>query len=224
MSEISGIKLKSLETPIHDALAKYQDQTGGALAFELDKAGILIPTPEKPNSARSTTEVTHNGEKVGDLYVIAFKPQDGTGDENTFGLDNLIVPLRYPKLPKIVPRSKAGTHQEAHMALVSQYIDDVHADQELFGGAYDLIGLDGRFIRKIGELGHAVSLEPEDLTPITTLTVGYRPNGKRFGDPHAVYNPRETVQVAGFLAISDEEYEKHPDILAGLHPQEPRKP
>jgi len=225
MAEISGIKLKDLAAPIHDALARYQELSQGALTFDLDEVGDLALTSDKPNSARSVTDVKSHGASIGKLFVIAFKPEDGTGDESAYKLDDLVMPRRYPALPKIVPRSKAGTNQEAHMALVSQRIDDVHADQQMYGGAFDLIGLNGRLIKKIGELGHPIDIAAEDLSPITTLTVGYDPNtGERFGDPHAVYNPNRTVQVAGFLAISDEIYKSHPEILAGFKPQKPRTP
>lgn len=235
-AEITGIKLKELEIPIHDALEQYQDLSQGSLTFELDDVGLLVPTPDKPNSARSQTVVRHLGEKIGDLYVIAFKPGDGTGDEKTYSLDDLVVGSGYPRATKVVPRSKEGTHSEGHLSLLSQKIDDVHADPEKFAGRYDLLGLDGKVIKKMGELGHSTTVSLADLTPITTLTVGWRdsresidtPLGRmsfqeRFGDPHAVYNPNNAVQVAGFLAISDEVYQKHPEILASLNPREPRQ-
>lgn len=224
MSEISGIKLKTLEIPIHETLGQYQTLSNG-LEFDLDHAPKLELTPDKPNSARSTTKVKYLGEEIGDLYVIAFDEGDGTGDLKTYSLDDLRVATGYPRAAKVVPRGKSGTREEAELAIASQDTDNVHADPQKFAGTFDLLGLDGHLIKKIGELGHPADLETSELTPITTLTVGYRSGtDERFGDPHAVYNPNRALQVAGFLAIRDEVYQKHPEILAGLQPQEPRQP
>lgn len=226
--EIEGISLKTLKEPIYEVLRAYQDRTNGALEFQLEPddegkdASDLTLTPDKPNTARSATPVIHLGEKIGDLYVIAFKPYDGTGDTKTFSLDKLTVDGPYPRLDKVVPRSKGGTHHEGHMTIVSHNVDDVHADPVRFAGAYDPLGLDGHLIKKIGELGQSATVGEDELSPLTTLTVGYRQDtGERFGDPHAVYNPNRTVQVAGFLAISDEVHKKYPSLLDSLDPKLP---
>jgi hypothetical protein len=230
MTETAGIELAKLEEPIHEALQTYSSLTEGQLEFDLDSAAKLVATPDKSTSARSQTAVKYLGERIGDLFVIAFKPQDGTGDEKTYRLDNLVSTGRYPREAKIVPRSKKGIYSEGHLAIVRQQLDDIHADPELFAGTYDLIGLQGNLINKIGELGHSATVQVDDMTPLTTLTTGYRPRpdiptlvSERFGDPHAVYSSdKSSLQVAGFLAITDEVYKAHPDIMAGLNPQEPR--
>jgi hypothetical protein len=231
MSEVAGINLKNLEEPIREALLAYSDVSDGRLAFDLDVAGSLVATPEKPNSARSQSSVKYKGKTIGDLFVIAFKPGDGTGDEKTYSLDDLAAPVGYPRHAKIVPRSKAGTAEEAHMALLAHKIDDIHAEAEFFSGSYDLISLNGNVIYKAGELGHPVDIDTDVMTPIATYTVGSRPasglggkTSERFGDPHAIYNPhKETLQVAGFLAISDELFKSHPEVLRSLRPIEPHQ-
>lgn len=229
MSEISGVKLDDLQEPIRQALSAYEEESDG-LEFDLETAGILTATPDKPNSARSRSAVHFKRKNIGDLYVIAFKPGDGTGDEKTHSLEGLITPAGLPKEAKIVPRSKAGIAEEAHLALFRHRLEDVHADPELFGGTFDLISLAGNLIYKAGELGHPIEVAESEMTPTTTYTVGTRAHntqidwaGERFGDPHAVYSPHEgLLQVAGFLAIYDEVFKSHPEILASLHPVEPR--
>jgi len=226
--EIAGIKLKNLEDPIRRALREYEKESEGLLKFDEDEASRLDLTPNKPNSARSATDFRFRGETVGKLFVIGFKPEDGSGDESGYKLDDLVVDSVYPRTTRVVPRNKTSINSEGHLTVVRHKIEDPHADPELFGGTFDLLGLDGRTIRKIGELGQAQTVSIENLKPLTTLTVGYRTgsDGKpeRFGDPHAVYSSvPDAVQVCAFLAISDEIYQKYGNILSSLHPQEPRQ-
>ena len=126
----------------------------------------------------------------------------------------------YPREIRVVPRSKKGVHNEGCLAVVSHEIGNVHAEPEMYAGTFDLLGLDGKSVRKIGELGHSETQTHH--TPVATLTVGYK-NQERFGDPHAVFNRiNGWIQVCAFLAISDEIQKEYPDILNTLNPQFPR--
>lgn len=218
--EVMGVSLDGLEAPIRVALRAYQEISGDDLMFDRDKASKLEATPTKTNSARSETDVAYRGEQIGKLYVIAFKPGDGSGSEVNYQLVKLGVDFSYPRDVRIVPRDKTGVHSEGHLAILSHKIDDAHANPELYGGSFDLLGLvNGDTVRKIGELGRR---EVEMTTaPITTLTVGWQ-GKERFGDPHAVYSRIPgMVQVCAFLAISDEVHKKYPNILDALIPQLP---
>lgn len=222
MREVMGVSLEGLENPIRTALRTYQEISDNGLVFESDKASKLEPTPTKTNSARSETDAIYQGEPIGKLYVIAFKPGDGSGSEVNYQLESLVVDSPYPRNVLIVPRNKTGVHNEGHLAVLRHKVDDSHADPELYAGTFDLLGLvDGNKVKKIGELGHLET--DEALTPITSLTVGYR-GKERFGDPHAVYSRIPSmVQVCAFLAISDEVHKKYPNLLDGLNPQLPIK-
>ncbi len=220
--EISGIPLARFEEPIREALIGYEDLSEGRLNLDVDQAAKLELTPDKPNSARSATEVKFDGKPVGTLYVIGFKPEDGTGDEKTFKLEDLENALAYPRHPKIVPRSKKDVHSEGLLTIATNKIEDPNSDPELFKGLYDLLGLDGKLVRRIGQLGYPDAVDVDNFTPLATYTVGYNEQGQRFGDPHSIFNlSPDTVQVCGFLAVTDEVYRNHPEILDSLKTQKP---
>lgn len=89
MSDIRGVPLRKFEEPIRTALAFYSDISDGRVTFDIDQAAQLTPTPEKPYSARSATTVKFMGETATKLYVIAFAPQEGSGDESTYSLGTI---------------------------------------------------------------------------------------------------------------------------------------
>jgi hypothetical protein len=229
--EVAGVNLTTFEEPIHDALAAYQALTDGRVAFDLDNAPKLELTPEKPSSARSATAVTHLGETAGTLFVIAFAPFDGTGDESAIFKSQVRA---WPEWlgsvkPKVIPRSKARIHSEIQLPLLSQYKDMV-GDPALFANHLCLMGITnwGR-LYQMGQLGQSLRdfmnaqqsglrLEPE-ARYTTTTDERYG----RIGDPHAVYNHlSNSVQVAGFVAISDEMAPKHGNLGTELQAQLPR--
>jgi hypothetical protein len=219
MSEkLMGIPLTRLEEPIEQALKTYQQMLDNGLVFDSKKASKLNLTPEKPNSARSTSGALFMSEKIGTLYVIAFKPGDGTGDESGYKLSDLQVDAPYPNKTLIVPRNKTGVYHEAHLTIANHAIENPHAEPEMFAGNFDLVGLDGKKVAKIGQLGQTSN--KQHPLPIATFTVGYDKNEKRFGDPHAVYSGiTDALQVCAFLAISNEIHNRYQQILDGLNPQ-----
>ncbi|MEI6850544.1 MAG: hypothetical protein WCK26_01090, partial [Candidatus Saccharibacteria bacterium] len=78
-NEVKGVKLSNFEEPIRYALQTYSEIALGKVAFDIDTASKLELTPDKPNSARSISNVIHLGEVATKLYIIAFAPDDGTG-------------------------------------------------------------------------------------------------------------------------------------------------
>lgn len=220
-AEIMGVPVERLREPIQKALSSYEEKSGGDISFDIVPASDLILTPEKPNSARSATEAKYKSSSVGTLYVIAFKPQDGTGDEKTYKLQDLEITAPYPCAAKAVPRSKAGIYNEGHLTVVSHKIDDVHADPILFDGLFDLLGLQEHKVLKIGTLGQSSS-KVTSLKPTATFTTGYDTESKRFGDPHAVFSLlSDRIQVCAFLAISEAINQEYADVLKSLNPQFP---
>lgn len=219
-AEVVGVPLNRFEGPIETALKRYQEISGGDLVFDIGRATKLEPTPNLVNSARSATEALYRGNPIGKLYVIAFKPGDGTGSEVSHKLQDLEVDPPYPRQVLVVPRSKSGTYNEGHMTIATHIIDDAHAEPVEFAGKFDLVGLNGKIVKKIGELGQPEN--PESINPVTTLTVGFL-GLYRFGDPHAVYSAElAKIQVCAFLGISNEVQAQYPDILDRLNPQLPR--
>jgi hypothetical protein len=220
---LMDVPLTRFEGPIRQALGTYQEISDNGLVFDPNAASKLQLTPEMPNSARSATSVLFMTEKVGTLYVIAFKPGDGTGKESEYRkLSDLKVGSNYPNKTLIVPRNKDGVYHEAHLTIVRHVIENVHAEPEMFAGTFDLIGLDGKRVVKIGQLGQ--KLDEQASLPLATFTVGFDENGLRFGDPHAVYSGiSNAVQLCAFLAISNEIHNRYQHILDGLKPQFPIK-
>jgi hypothetical protein len=201
---IADIPLKTFEDPIRSVLYWYLG------SYDYDDAHHLELTPDKPNTARSMTSIRRpDGRSIGELVVIAFAPEDGTGDETAYQLSDLNTG-EYPRSPKVVPRSKKAVPTELHLTIASLDCNTWGADPKLFAGNQDLLGLEGNTVTKLGELGQdryafENSLHNDALTlPTVTYTTGYNKGGERFGDPHAVYNPHPVVQVCGFIALSPE--------------------
>lgn len=234
--EILGVKIDSLQEPIREALKGYSEISQGQVDFDLDTAVELELTPEKPNSARSVSAVKHLGEIAATLYVIAFKPSDGTGDYNTYPRGTLYTG-DYPADAKYYPRSKAAIDTEAHLTLVSKLIDsDIEPVQ--YAGSLGVLGLIGRQISRIGFVGQ----NPDQFSnamhgidssePTTTLTTGYRDSlgdlrklkyTDRFGDPHAIVNETpDTLQVCGFIGMPSNSETPIADrlLIRSLRPQE----
>lgn len=226
MSKVSGIELGGISETVRPALQAYSELADGAVAFDLDSAAQLRLTPEKPNTARSESQVHHLGEVAGTLYVIVFDMEDGTGDENTFKLEDSMLGW-YPLRSEFVPRSKAGIHSEAHLALASF---EPHSDEApiMFANHLDVVSFNAGRMRQLAHLGqdlydYARAERGQTIVePTATLTTGYSAaTGERFGDPHAVCNRRLSVQVAAFLAITDELADQHSSALQLLGAQEP---
>lgn len=227
-AEVAGIKLDSLAEPMRHAIREYQYSTHGFLFFNPTEAVNLELTPEKPNSARSKTIVKdYVGDPVGELFVIAFKPQDGTGDESTFNLDQVDFNPGYPRAAKTIPRSKSATHTEVFLPILSHKVEDRHVGPNLFYAILDLLGIDeGKAkprVTKLGEIGDRRLAG--SIGAHAVYTTGFR-NGERFGDPHAIFNSNpDIIVVGGFLAVTQEVVNKKGpgmlDSLASLHPFDP---
>jgi hypothetical protein len=221
--DVAGVALKDFEVPVHDALQTYQEMSEGSLQLDLEAAPHLELTPDKPTSASSATDIRHLGETIGKLFVIAFAPYDGTGDESTYSLDYLGLSRGIPKDSKIVPRSKAGIQNEIHLALAGKFTD-VGEELVPYAGHLDIIGFNDKgLIGLIGSLGQNLTpfvnaLESSrPAEPTASLTIGKDIMGTRAGDPHAVYNGFGNVlQLAGFIAITDEMAAGHASLAGKL--------
>lgn len=216
---LRGVPLERFRDPIIYALTWYETISEGHLSFERAVASHLVPTPTKPNSARSETVALYDGKPIGKFFVIVFQPYDGTGSEEFYNLRGLIVDSPYPIVAKIVPRNKTGFYNEAHLTIVTHEIDSVHADPILFAGTFDLLGLEGHRVKRVGTLGHGT--KDDNTQAVATLTTGYK-DGLRIGDPHAVFNTLvDTIQVCAFLGVTEDINKQFPEILNTLKPQFP---
>lgn len=172
----------------------------------------LYRTPEKPNTARSEVPVFVDSKEAGLLYCILFCPGDGTGDSKTYTVNDVVIPecLRFDvKQERVIPRKKSCSC-EAFFPFFSVYsgniVPNVVSLEELS------LAEDGRTITStlhLGELSErCVDIAKDSVLrnqkrPFIEFTTGYRTDGTRFGDPHAIYHDRNfpAMQVVGFLSV-----------------------
>lgn len=212
----STLDLAELSGHLFCALSKYENHFDGKLKFSLpgpfDRPFEL--TPDKPYSARTDVPVTFEGKDIGDMCVIAFKPEDGTGNENDYALDELAFHEKYfdsLNPGKVVPRKKDSVLYELFFPIFSiserapyyllnslEELTFEDNDPTIITKAWDL-GTRPGFYKRLMKYGG------EDIKPVIQFTTGYKPNRQRFGDPHSVFhvNLMDAVQVAGFLSIPE---------------------
>lgn len=206
-------KLRQMRAPLEEALQEYEHLTG----LEFQDFEDMKLTPEKPNSARTIAPVTDRNNHIGDLYIIAFQPGDGTGDTSTYRLEDVMIDpnLLHRHMPeRVIPRAKTGIITEGYFPLCSE---TEYGNILLFRGCLWELGIMfDKVITKNMTLGDReidfISSVSDNRSgkPHVHKTVGTK-NGRRFGDPHAIYNPRQlprVIQYAGFLALRTEETAK----------------
>ncbi len=174
--------------------------------------------PNKAYAARTIIPVNYGGMKKGDLYVLLFKPGDGTGNEDYFTKDDLVIPseLVFRDRPeRVFPRFKEGILVEAFLPFFSIYNNSLYINHVCLE---ELIVDDKDGSKSVVNFGYLGS-SPEDYRknlrngtqslshPFVQMTVGSTRFGERFGDPNAIYCPKDFValQVAGFLAIKEKD-------------------
>ncbi|MBW3001555.1 hypothetical protein KY338_00155 [Candidatus Woesearchaeota archaeon] len=214
----SNLDLGRMSAELKEALVPYAQLFRPYISF-----GDFEPlrlTPEKNYTARTKVPVFYDQKPAGNLYALVFQFHDGTGDDNTFKPDDLIIPGRFEAMKdkrKIMPRSKENTCLEAFFPFFTAM------DGKYFRHAVSLEELtvdnpeDPETIVTLGTLGLKVEKYSPALrggtikgyndapyNPPLFLTCGHQDN-KRFGDPHAIFCsvPTAGAQVAGFLAVPE---------------------
>ena len=166
------------------------------------------------------------------FYVIIFNKGDSTGEySEEYPQDSLEVPPLNLGDATLTPGSTSyprPTNQLAEICipLVNAMIWQDERVTMYRGTHLRLIG-----INKGGSL-EKPTVTPVDLGPYGSnrtpsqafsespsfLTLGTDSFGRRVGDPHAVFNPSKHVQIAGFIAATDERWL---DLLASFEPTNP---
>lgn len=186
--------------PLEEALRGYERVHRITFGTFLD----IEPTPDKPYTAKTVVPVLCAGVSVGEMTVVVFIGGDGTGNQTTYDLHDVIISpdLRHvEQQDRIIPRSKKGIVAEGYFPLFTQRSND--AALFPFAGSLEELTLDdSKQIVRAWTLGRGL-YTPK--SPMAHFTLGTDAYGNRFGDPHAIYNQhRGSVQVAGFLPILDE--------------------
>ena len=165
----------------------------------------VVLTPEKGYTGKIELPVLIRGEKVATMYVLVFRPGDGTGTQETFKTGDLQIPWyqQHEEKPwRVHPRKKEcimeacfpiislGREQGSNLSGKLFYCDTVSLEQltvdeetKTVTRAWH-IGLDPTTYE--WEVEHHNGTKPEFY-----LTCGNLPSGERFGDPHAIYAPRK---------------------------------
>jgi hypothetical protein len=200
--------------------AEVVERAGSEISFDTNSAVDLKPDQNNPTyRGKSTSEVGYLGKTAGTLTVIVFEPRGGSGNETLYSRDQLPRGQNrdrwprgdYPRTPVTLARSKDRVGREVHLPIAAALDDEAVTTSGLYAGRLDLldIGPDRR-VRKIASLGQP-GFAFEGAKPLVTYTVGYAESsspwleaGKRYGDPHAVYNPL-VAQCCAFLSNAPEQ-------------------
>jgi len=202
---------KSLSS-VKMALNKYEEITNRLLGF--DGLSFFEQYDNKGYFAKAITDVDFYDSNIGKMHIVAFKPEDGTGDESTFRVTDILTPERldYNENPfKIIPRSKYGVLYELFFPLLCL---DQYGEDRFAVCLEELTVIDNKIV-SLGNIGisqsefrQAINSGLEIMPHIGMTTASVRPY--EFGDPHAIhYDPRvlnvdkEYVQIAGFLSFTE---------------------
>lgn len=213
--EVCGVDLSEFVNPMKVALGNCQVMSEDRIQF-----GSNIPdfelTPNRPNSARTATNLIYLGEKIGMLTFIAYSPGDGTGDESLYLLND----VRFAdgaSTNRRIPRSKQAMWGEAHIVVAAADPDNTDNSPVIGAGGLEVVTFipDTRTIHR----GFVLGANPEDIEQqmsgedrvsiARTITCGpdgmlqdIKTTGDRFGDPHATFNPTRFVQVCAYFGIT----------------------
>lgn len=206
--DIKYLKFNIVKEAVESILEDYSSIFGKD--FKFCKVGEFKRREDKPYHARTDVGLLYNGQKIAEMVAILFAPKDGTGDTTLFNDENkLIIPQEYKHenmQHRVFPRSKKGIIAEVCIPLFS-----------IGGGMinYHAISLEeltsdgsNRLIKAfdIGITKEALckpDLILKNTPPKLYLTTGFNKEGKRFGDPHAIYNNTDKIQVAGFISVKE---------------------
>lgn len=225
---VDGVSLADIQEQVRPALAGYVEASEGLVQFDVDAALQLSLTPNKPNWARSESIMTTAGRRgaVAKLFVIAFQPNNGTGDASEDRIKYAVGKTApYPRTSSSIPRRKVETGAEAHLTIATF---DENCRPVPFAGCLDLVGitLNERDLVRLGSLGQLPTDYPEyvrnlhSASPTATYTVRRYPNDETFGKEHSVVNTWGYLQVCAFVSVGLREDTFPVDVLRPTLPQD----
>ncbi|GAB0174656.1 MAG: hypothetical protein HHAS10_05350 [Candidatus Altimarinota bacterium] len=184
-----------------DILSPLKDTFG----FEIGEFGKPRIIPGKQYQARVDIPLRYRGETA-TLITLAFKPGDGTGDMSTYREGQLDIPLgfRFLENPsRVYPRAKnlADGSPLPIEGMIPLFVTKVGETWMIPHNSTLLeLGIVGE--NAIGIIGKMQTYS----RPSILLTVTGE-GEERYGDPHAIFSPREPgvedgYQVAGFISAN----------------------
>ena len=220
--EPRDLDLKGLREPLEDSLRTHLGLLDKKLWYKEFPDFEL--TPDKTNSARTIIPITYTGSKVGYMYAIVFLPGDGTGDENTCKLNEVVISpkLSYKDKPwRVIPRAKTDVIAEGFFPFFSMKKYGIivpfaaHLDELIFeDGDENKIIPAWRLGQERNSYLHLIK-SGSDIEPKVQFTT-INDDGGVFGDPHAIHygmKVKDISQVVGFLSIKDQD---NPLLVKGI--------
>lgn len=211
--------LKIGNDALEDSFESYREMFE-QIDMDIENINTLEPAPEKSYHARSHIKLKVHGNPKYDLgfNVVAFAHGDGTGDTSRYNIGELNIPQEYKfkdRPERVFPRRKLrkDVAMEAMFPLFS-----VNDSGKVLNGVVCLEQLSlnhprGDTLVRRAYLGvnplifRGMIKEGVSDRQVIELTTGYRRNGERFGDPHAVHYGQsitpDALQVVAFLTIKD---------------------
>lgn len=189
-----------LNTLIKQALEKYDGRNNIHKDGELKIGEFtgLLDTSGKPYSARADVPVRFGNTNKGfKLKIIGMEYGEGTGNEvnyqDLFDLDQKKI------LPQQTPIIKTGLEYEVILPLV-----DLNREEgdELGRTSLDYIELLNLVLILASKNFGGGGIRSDEMGPFTVYETMYlNDKGERRGDPHAIYNSKPNMQVAGFISF-----------------------
>jgi len=197
-----------LRGPVERSLKAY-----AAMGLTFGDFPDFAAVPEKGYTARSSAPVLISGYDAGKIHLLAFQEGDGTGDTGTFGIGAIAIPMSFQhseKPERVIPRLKTDVVCEGLFPVCSIRDDliapfAVSLEELTVNDRSDAIVHAWTLGLKEDTLGLALDTSI-NVPPRVYMTTGTSADGRRFGDPHAVYCATGIggIQIVGFLAIKDQ--------------------
>lgn len=225
--------LRDLSDRMAFELQSYEEKLGWKFNYDF-KENPLVATPNLSYSAKTVVDLDHISKGLkGD--AILFMPQDGTGDEESYKIDDVNIPTEYKfeeKTERVIPINKTskegvknGLDFELMLGLGKMgYCGDFYTFCPNITALEELTLDKDNNLVKLCDLTNVakcyrgfLGLEIGDAEPFITTTLYHNiVTGKYVGTPHAIFNSTEFPQLAMFIGFNEEQatelVEKQPDF------------
>lgn len=219
LDRVLDVALERYKNYLSENWRKYANQDVGINhTVKLEKRGGLRHTPEKPNTARTEVDIIFADGSKELMYAILFMPGDGTGDASKYKPGQLELPEYLRSIDKVKERPESVLPRKKDCA--AEVLFPLFSIKDFWEVYENTVSLDEltvdstetpKKIIKAWNLGEVRTRYERVMVgkasiirhPYHVYTTGYETDGKRFGDPHAIFNSTQLMQVVGFISYND---------------------